>query len=162
VRQFGRTEEGVELRKQIVALAKQGVRPMMIYNKFAKHCDYRFVGNTIERARRAGEQIPDFRNFKGNKREPKPAQRQAVSPESLHCAPPAIPAPPPAPKIVVPETTPPARALPHALDYFELRALRKLLGSDLPALTDAAEAQGISLSLYCREILAGHARRFKP
>lgn len=56
---------------------------------------------------------------------------------------------------------PKAATPPAALDYFELRALKKLLGEDLKEIEADADLEGLSLAAYVREVLLDHARKIR-
>lgn len=60
-------EEKEALRAEVIALAQEGLRPVLIYNKLAHRCYYPFVMNTIAGARKKGISIPDFRNQCGKR-----------------------------------------------------------------------------------------------
>jgi hypothetical protein len=118
------------LKDEIIELAKLGNRPKEIAKKFEKSCHYNYVANVVAEARRNGEAIPVFRHRSGEVPKPLPQ-----------------------------EGAPQRKALPPAaLDYFELRALKKLLGADLIEIEGAADAEAKSLADYVREALIAHVR----
>jgi hypothetical protein len=123
------------LKDEILELALKGTRPRDIADKFEARCDYNYVANLIAQARRGGMAIPVFGS--GGRRTGAEINDAKVAAREMPVQPPA------------------------ALDYFELRALKKLLGDDLKEIEADADLEGLSIAAYVREVMLDHARKIR-
>lgn len=127
------TVRAESMRARIIAMAEGGKSPRVIADALDQ--EYQTVANIVSAARCAGHPIP---SFKGGGRSGAPYERRDKNHAERRTV-----------------------TLPQALDYFELRALKKLLGADLEAIERMADEAGMSIAQYVTDVMRGHVRGFQ-
>lgn len=142
------TDEGEKLRQEIITLARGGMTPRLIHERYRDRCEKPYVMNVISQARRDGVRIPRFRRGRNLQTAKNSTQLIDADADStlaqIETVAPVKPADLPKPG--------------HALDFFELRALKKMFGADLKEIEAAADVAGLSIANYVRKCALALAR----
>lgn len=119
------------LHESIVNLAKVGNKPSKIESSLHYVVDRKYIAAVLSKARKTDRDVPRFSTNAAGKKSP---ERRVI--------------------VIPPASVTACRDA--GLDYFELRALKKLLGAHREQAEREADQLGVSLQVLCTHLLRKH------